>query len=199
MPSPEPIDDALVGRLGQGDGSEHRGGDGRAGAQHVARRARKVPVGRGEDGGGTERNDDREGHDDGRRGDRAHHGRVLMAAEIVGVETADPLVDLHRQGEEEGGHGRAEHDIGERQGLHDGVDGRPGVGRQVDEYRGVASPDVADLQDEHVGRRLGDRQAEHEVNQVVAADHPVEADDQQPDHDRRRRGPSRSGGRTTAV
>ena len=70
--------------------------------------------------------------------------------EIVGIQTADTLLDLDRQGQQQRRYGGAENNVGQSQGLHDGVDRRPGMIRQTDEHRGVAAFDVADLKDEHV-------------------------------------------------
>src|SRR5580692_4276398 len=103
--------------------------------------------------------------------------------ERVGVQRAGSLVHLHYQREQQGGHRGPNHHIGERQRLHDGVDGRSRMGGQADEHRGVAAAAVPDLQQQDVGGGLRDRQADHQVNEVAAGHDTVEADEEEPGDD----------------
>src|SRR3954449_10269786 len=88
---------------------------------------------------------------------------VAQRVELVRVERAEALLRLHGDGEQQGGHGGAHDDVGERQGLDDRVD-RLRVRRDVDEDRGRTVRAVADREEQEIRRALHDRDADDEVH-----------------------------------
>src|SRR6202012_298083 len=76
-----------------------------------------------------------------------------------------------------------DHHVGERQRLHDRIDGRSRMGGQADEHRGVTAATVPDRQQQDIGGGLRNRQADHQVNEVAAGHDAVDADEEKPGDD----------------
>src|SRR6266496_6442297 len=85
---------------------------------------------------------------------------------VTGVQTcALPIFEREREYQRE--HRDADHDVGERERLYDGVDrGRPELHALED--RRTAALDVSDREQQHVRRGLRHRQAEREVHETAA-------------------------------
>src|ERR1700722_3122224 len=95
------------------------------------------------------------------------------------VEGAESLLRLNREGQKQGAARRLDHDVGERQRLHDRVDRRRAQ-RDVEEVRRDPAPDIADAEQQHVGRGLHHDEADDLMDQMMAGDHSVEPDGQDP-------------------
>src|SRR4051812_44493860 len=94
---------------------------------------------------------------------------ALQGGQLVRVDGAVLLADLDGQGQEECGHRAGDHDVGERQRLHERVDHLVvGWGRRAEDRRRGALL-VADREQQHEGAGLGDGQADDRVHQVPAA------------------------------
>ena len=89
------------------------------------------------------------------------------------------LLRLDRDGKQEGRDGDADDDVRQRQRLDDGVD-RLRSQRDVLEDRGAAVFDIADREQQHVGRRLGQREGDDEVDEVAAPYDPEDSDEEDP-------------------
>ena len=112
--------------------------------------------------------------------------------DLLRMKGAVALVDLERQGEEQGRDRRAHHDVGQYQRLYDRVDGgRPG--RMVIEDRRPGPPPVPEPEQQHIGRGLGHRHAADEMDVVAARHHAVEADGEQASGDEQHGTPALAG------
>jgi hypothetical protein len=85
------------------------------------------------------------------------------------------LVGLDGQGEQQGGNGCPDHDVGQGEGADDRVDGF-GADGDVEEDRSGPATLEADRQQQDVGGGLDDREAGDGVDQVAAGDDPVQPD-----------------------
>src|SRR5215211_6262928 len=100
-------------------------------------------------------------------------------AHLVGVERPEPPVSLHGEGQEQRDHRGLHDDIGERQSRDDRVNHVLRVRDVGVDRRGPAGA-VADRQQQHIGRRLHDREAHDQMHEISAGDNSVEADQKQP-------------------
>ena len=116
---------------------------------------------------------------DGERSERFDGSQPRSSVRRAGIERVRPLVDLHREGEQQRRHRGADDHVGEGQRLHDRIDGLR-AHRHLGEYRGDGVLAVADAEQEEIGRGLHDLHAHDEVDQVAAGDDAVQPDEQQP-------------------
>src|SRR6266566_3905665 len=106
---------------------------------------------------------------------------ALELDKLVRIERAESLVRLDGYSQQQGGYGSLDDDVGQRERLHDGVDGGR-ARRDVREVRRDRAAPVADRQEQHVGGGLDDDQADDLVHQVPAGDDAVQPDGQDPRH-----------------
>ena len=137
----EPVDLVAVDGAGHehGQHGRHRGGGDDGGRVQDPPPAAEQPVQRRQHRRGQQR------HGHGQAGSwsgqaAGHHGSwsppsALELDELLRVERAEPLVRLDREGQQQRGHGRLDHHVGQRERLHHGVH-RRGVPRDVEEVRG---------------------------------------------------------------
>src|SRR4051812_2957149 len=103
---------------------------------------------------------------------------ALDVSELVGVEGSEAAVSLDGEGEEQSHDDRFDDDVGEGQRLDDRVDHLATAG-DVREDRRRRIRAVADGKEQDVGRRLHDRHADDELNEVAAADDAEEAGEEE--------------------
>src|SRR5579859_401305 len=109
-------------------------------------------------------------------------GLSLERGQLLRVQGPETLVGLDREGQEQGGHRGLDDHVGESERLDDRID-RGGVVRDVEVVRRDRAGDVADREQQNVGRGLDDDQADDLVDQMAAGHHAVEADPEDPGHD----------------
>src|SRR5579872_722350 len=113
---------------------------------------------------------------------RAASASSAQLAQLERVDRAEALLRLDGEGEQQGGDGRLDHDVGERERLHDRVH-RADVGRHVGEVRGDAAELVADREQQDVGRGLHDDEADDLVDEVAARGDAVQPAHEHPGDD----------------
>src|SRR6185437_805192 len=104
---------------------------------------------------------------------------LAEGTQALRVDRAALLVDLQGESQKQRRYRGAHHDIGEDQGLQDGVDGRR-RGRPGVEDRRHGAEAVAYGQQSDVGGRLHDRQTSDQVDVMTAGYYAVNADGRQP-------------------